>query len=47
MRVVVDTNVFITGDSDLIALNPFRGIPIITPAAFVHANAPPPSSSNE
>jgi uncharacterized protein len=28
-------DVLITGDSDLLALNPFRGIPIITPAEFV------------
>ena len=56
MRVVVDTNVFvsdpkddkflelavnghadliISGDADLLALNPFRGIPIVTPADFV------------
>jgi uncharacterized protein len=26
----------ISGDSDLLALNPFRTIPIVTPAAFVH-----------
>jgi putative PIN family toxin of toxin-antitoxin system len=25
----------VTGDADLLALNPFRGIPIITPAVFV------------
>ena len=25
----------ITGDTDLLALNPFRGIPIITPAEFL------------
>ena len=28
-------DVLITGDSDLLALNPFRGVPIITPADFV------------
>jgi uncharacterized protein len=28
-------NMISTGDADLLALNPFRGIPIITPAAFV------------
>ena len=28
-------DVLVTGDSDLLALNPFRGIPIITPADFV------------
>jgi predicted nucleic acid-binding protein len=25
----------VTGDADLIALDPFRGIPIVTPAAFL------------
>ena len=25
----------VTGDADLLALNPFRGIPIVTPAVFV------------
>jgi uncharacterized protein len=28
-------DVLVTGDSDLLALNPFRGIPIVTPANFV------------
>jgi len=28
----------VTGDLDLLALNPFRGIPIITPMAFSHAH---------
>jgi putative PIN family toxin of toxin-antitoxin system len=28
-------DVIVTGDRDLIALNPFRGIPIVTPADFV------------
>lgn len=28
-------NLIVTGDADLRALNPFRGIPIITPADFV------------
>jgi putative PIN family toxin of toxin-antitoxin system len=27
----------VTGDADLLALDPFRGIPIITPAAFVRS----------
>jgi putative PIN family toxin of toxin-antitoxin system len=30
-------DVIVTGDLDLLVLNPFRGIPIITPVAFVHA----------
>ncbi|HUN50958.1 MAG TPA: putative toxin-antitoxin system toxin component, PIN family [Candidatus Sulfotelmatobacter sp.] len=25
----------VTGDSDLLALDPFRGIPIVAPAAFI------------
>ena len=28
-------DVLITGDADLLALNPFRRVPIITPADFV------------
>jgi uncharacterized protein len=28
-------DVIVSGDSDLLALNPFRGIPILAPAAFV------------
>ena len=28
-------DVIVSGDGDLLALNPFRGIPILTPAAFV------------
>jgi putative PIN family toxin of toxin-antitoxin system len=28
-------NVLVTGDADLLALNPFRGIVILTPAAYV------------
>ncbi len=30
----------VSGDADLLALNPFRGIPIITPAAFVQGTKP-------
>jgi predicted nucleic acid-binding protein len=29
----------VTGDADLLALNPFRGIPIVTPAIFVQGVA--------
>jgi len=32
-------DVLITGDSDLLALSPFRGNPIITPADFVQDDA--------
>ena len=28
-------DLIVTGDADLLVLNPFRGIPIITPAAFM------------
>jgi uncharacterized protein len=28
-------DVIVSGDADLLVLNPFRGIPIVTPAAFV------------
>jgi uncharacterized protein len=28
-------DLIVTGDGDLLALNPFRDIPILTPAAFV------------
>jgi predicted nucleic acid-binding protein len=28
-------DLIITGDTDLLALNPFRDIPIVTPAVFV------------
>jgi uncharacterized protein len=28
-------NLIVSGDADLLALNPFRGIPIVSPAAFV------------
>ena|SRR5882762_4759966 len=30
-------DLLVSGDQDLLALNPFRGIPIVTPAAFVRA----------
>jgi predicted nucleic acid-binding protein len=33
--VVVD--LIVSGDADLLALNPFQGIPIITAAAFVQS----------
>jgi putative PIN family toxin of toxin-antitoxin system len=29
-------DVVVTGDLDLLVLNPFRGIPIITPRVFIH-----------
>jgi putative PIN family toxin of toxin-antitoxin system len=35
LAVSGQADLIVTGDADLLALNPFRGIPIITPAAFV------------
>jgi putative PIN family toxin of toxin-antitoxin system len=32
-------DVIVSGDADLLALDAFRDIPIITPAAFVHSEA--------
>jgi uncharacterized protein len=32
-------DLIVSGDSDLLALNPFRGIPIVTPAVFVQGVA--------
>ena len=32
-------DVIVSGDADLLVLNPFRGIPIVTPAAFVQGAA--------
>jgi putative PIN family toxin of toxin-antitoxin system len=31
----------ITGDADLLALHPFRGVPVLSPADFLAATAPP------
>jgi predicted nucleic acid-binding protein len=28
-------DLIVSGDADLLAINPFRGIPIVTPAAFL------------
>jgi predicted nucleic acid-binding protein len=33
-------DVLVTGDLDLLILNPFRGLPIITPRVFVHELTP-------
>ncbi len=33
-------DLIVSGDADLLVLDTFRGIPIITPAAFGHAQAP-------
>jgi putative PIN family toxin of toxin-antitoxin system len=32
-------DLILTGDNDLLVLNPFRGIPIVTPATFVQGAA--------
>src|SRR5665213_2330612 len=41
-----NANVIVTGDADLLALHPFRGIPILTPASFIHSlRAPHPDAS--
>src|SRR5262249_28841423 len=32
-------DLIVSGDADLLALNPFRDIPILTPAAFMHRAA--------
>jgi predicted nucleic acid-binding protein len=34
-RVNGHADLIVSGDGDLLALNPFRQIPIVTPAAFV------------
>jgi putative PIN family toxin of toxin-antitoxin system len=39
LAVNVRADVIVTGDLDLLVLNPFRGIPVITAATFVHAQA--------
>jgi uncharacterized protein len=39
-------DLIVTGDRDLLALNPFREIPIITPAEFVQGDAHPALPSN-
>ena len=33
-------DLIVSGDADLLALSPFRGIPIVTPAVFVRAGRP-------
>ncbi len=33
-----NADLIVSGDADLLALTPFRGIPIVTPAAFVREN---------
>nr|WP_294518875.1 putative toxin-antitoxin system toxin component, PIN family [uncultured Rhodopila sp.] len=33
------TDLILTGDADLLVLNPFRGIPILAPAIFVQGGS--------
>jgi hypothetical protein len=33
--LICHADLIVSGDGDLLALNPFRDIPIVTPAAFV------------
>ncbi len=35
VRSAASANVLVTGDKDLLSLHPFRGIAIVTPAAFL------------
>ncbi len=46
LELAVDgqADMIVTGDLDLLVLNPFRGIPIIDPAAFVLGIADDPRS---
>jgi putative PIN family toxin of toxin-antitoxin system len=45
LEVAVNGNAthLVTGDKDLLALHPFRGIPVLTPADFLALIAPPTS----
>lgn len=38
LAVSGNTDVVISGDNDLLALNPFRGIPIMKPSAFLESD---------
>ena len=35
LRVVFDASVIVSGDDDLLILNPFRNIPVLKPEAFL------------
>lgn len=37
LAVAAEAHVIVTGDRDLLVLSPFRGIPILEPAAFLQA----------
>jgi uncharacterized protein len=40
LAVAGGADAIVSGDADLLALDPFRGIPILTPAKFVRAASP-------
>jgi predicted nucleic acid-binding protein len=42
-----EARAIISGDDDLLALHPFRGTPILTPAAFVIEQDPSEGDSDE
>lgn len=37
LALAASADASVTGDADLLALHPFRGIPVLTPAAFLDA----------
>jgi uncharacterized protein len=39
-----EADAVVTGDTDLLALDPFRGIAILTPAEWLHRQSPPSKS---
>lgn len=43
MAIAGGADCLVTGDQDLLILNPFRGVPVLTPAQFVAAVAAPPA----
>jgi putative PIN family toxin of toxin-antitoxin system len=42
LAVCGNANVLVTGDDDLLVLNPFRGIAVLTPRDFLSFTQPPP-----
>jgi predicted nucleic acid-binding protein len=44
LAVTGTANAIITGDDDLLAIHPFRNIPIMTPASYVDLYVPPSAS---
>ena len=45
LAVCGNADVLVTGDDDLLALNPFRGIAIVTPRDFLNSFTQPPPPS--